>query len=320
MGRGSILTFSERPDVAAELLAVGRRLADAANARLVSALPGTEPDKRAAEQIAHGADEVLLLSAPSLTDTDCLLAGLERALETATPSVVLVGATRNGAEVAGRLAQRLRLAAASECTELELDANGALVVERLVYGGRFVARQVLEAEPKIATVPVKRFEPLPRDGRRSGEVHELSVEVPPSRIELIELKERTRSEVDIGEAQIIIAAGRGVRSKDDIAILEPLARALGAEIAASRPLVELQWFPSDRQVGLSGRTVKPRLYLACGVSGQIEHIAGMRSAETVVAINTDENAPIHREADYIVVGDLYEIVPALVRAIEEATG
>jgi electron transfer flavoprotein alpha subunit len=109
-----------------------------------------------------------------------------------------------------------------------------------------------------------------------------------------------------------------VRTRDDLAVLEPLAHALGGELAGTRPLVERAWFPIDRQVGLSGRTVRPRLYVACGVSGQIEHIAGMRSARTVVAINTSADAPIHREADYSVIGDLYEIVPALVAAIEAA--
>jgi electron transfer flavoprotein alpha subunit len=109
-----------------------------------------------------------------------------------------------------------------------------------------------------------------------------------------------------------------VRTREDLSVLEPLARALGGELAGTRPLVERAWFPVDRQVGLSGRTVRPRLYVACGVSGQIEHITGMRSARTVVAINLSPDAPIHREADYTVIGDLYEIVPALVAAIEAA--
>jgi electron transfer flavoprotein alpha subunit len=220
--------------------------------------------------------------------------------------------------VAARLAQRLGVASASECLALELDQAGDLVVERFVYGGRFVARRVLHSVPKIAAVQTKRFEPLPRDEKRQGEITELAVQLSPSAVTLLEVKEPERSRVDIGKAEVIVSAGRGVSAKQDLALIESLARALGGEIAGSRPLIEMQWLPQDRQVGLSGQTVKPKLYVACGVSGQIEHIAGMRPARTVVAINANPDAPIHREADYSIVGDLYQFVPELVAALEES--
>lgn len=314
-----ILVCSERADVSAELLAIGRALAGS-DGPVVSLAVGGDPDARATEEIAHGADGVLILAsgipfpiAPSL-----LLEALARAVEAVEPSVVLVGCTRTGAEAAPRLAQRLRVACASECIALELDDAGDLVVDRFVYGGRFISRQLLRSTPRIATVQVKRFEPLAPDSSRQGDIRVLPVELPASAAKLVGVKERERSQVDIGKAEIIVAAGRGVREKEDLAMLETLADTLRGEIAGSRPLVEAQWFPRDRQVGLSGQTVKPRLYVACGISGQIEHIAGMRSAGTVVAINTSAEAPIHREADYSVVGDLYQIVPALVRVIAES--
>jgi electron transfer flavoprotein alpha subunit len=314
-----ILTFSERADVGTELLAVGRQLADGSALRVVSLVLGEDGMARADEEIARGADRVVVASRQSspTTDPSVLLEVLAQAVEAVEPSIVLIGSTRVGAEVAARLAQRLGVASASECLALELDEAGHLIVERFVYGGRFVARRVLQSAPKIAAVQIKRFEPLPEDQNRQGDTSEIPVRLLPSTVEVVDRKEPERSQVDIGKAEVIISAGRGVKSKDDLALVQSLARALGGEIAGSRPLVELQWIPRDRQVGLSGRTVKPKLYVACGVSGQIEHIAGMRPARTVVAINTNPDAPIHQEADYSIVDDLYEVIPALVRALEE---
>jgi electron transfer flavoprotein alpha subunit len=232
------------------------------------------------------------------------------------PSTVLIGSTRIGAQVAARLAQRLRVASVSECQALELDEVGDLVVDRLVHGGRFVARCVLHSVPRIAAVQPKRFEPLPPADRR-GAIRDIQVRVPASPVNVLEVKEPEHSEVDIGKAMVVVAAGRGVRSKQDLALLESLARALGGELAGSRPLVDIHWMAPDRLVGISGRTVKPRLYLACGVSGQIEHVAGMRHSRTVVAININADAPIHRESDYSIVDDLYKVIPALVAAVAE---
>jgi electron transfer flavoprotein alpha subunit len=316
-----ILVCSERPEVAAELLAAARALAESTGERVSSLMLGPDSGERARQEIAQGADEVVIplpgvndrAGAESLT---ALLAGVVGSL---APATVLVGSTRTGAEAAARLAQRLGVACATECLALEREPNsGALLVERYVYGGRFVSRQSLHSRPHIAAVQPKRFEPLTPDPRREGAVRELPVPLPAGRVTVVAVRERARSSADIGRAEVIVTAGRGVRTREDLAVLEPLARALGGELAGTRPLVERAWFPVDRQVGLSGRTVRPRLYVACGVSGQIEHITGMRSARTVVAINLSPDAPIHREADYTVVGDLYEIVPALVAAIQAA--
>ena len=264
----------------------------------------------------------MIIPVPGVGDhagAQALTALLAEAIRTLAPSTVLIGSTRTGAEAAARLAQRLGVACATECLALERKPDdGALLVERYVYGGRFVSRQSLHPRPHIAAVQPKRFEPLAPDPQREGAVRELPVAVPAEDVTVVAVRERARSSADIGRAEVIVTAGRGVRTREDLAVLEPLARALGGELAGTRPLVERAWFPVDRQVGLSGRTVRPRLYVACGVSGQIEHIAGMRSRRTVVAINLSPDAPIHREADYTVVGDLYEIVPALVAAIEAA--
>ena len=313
-----ILAFSERPDVAKELLAAARQLADGSALRVVSLVIGEGGATRATEEIAFGADRVVVASgqSPEAGDPSVVLEALHHVVQELEPSLVLIGSTRLGSEVSARLAQRLGVASASECLALELDESGDLVVERFVYGGRFVAKRVLRSAPGVAAVQVGRYEPLPRADDRSGVIEEVSPDLPAPAVRVIERKEPERSETDIGKAEVIISAGRGLKSKEDLALLQSLAHALGGELAGSRPLVEMQWISRDRQVGLSGRTVRPRLYVACGVSGQIEHIAGMRPSRTVVAINTSPDAPIHNEADYSIVDDLYAVIPALVAALE----
>jgi electron transfer flavoprotein alpha subunit len=203
---------------------------------------------------------------------------------------------------------------ASECTALTC-SNGELIVERACLG-RFIARQVIETRPAIATVQLRRFTPLAPDGTRIGEVRRLTIEVPASRTPTRETRRRERSSVAIDKVEVVVTIGRGLKSRDDLGMIEELARTLGGAVGASRPLTDdLEWLPSDVKIGLSGVTVKPQLYIACGVSGQIEHNVGMRESVVVVAINNDPAALIMQQADYCVVGDLHEIVPALIEAI-----
>lgn len=314
-----ILTFSERPDAAAELLAVARKLAGAPEGRVTSLTMGGDARAHAGDAIAHGADTVLLATGGTAIPEDpgTLTDVLDQVTRAIRPSIVLLGSTRVGAEVAARLAQRRGVASASGCLALERGPAGDLAIERLVLGGKFIARHVLRLAPRIAAVQVKRFEPLPA-ARRSGDIVQFAVRLPSFPVTVTGIRRPERSEADIGKADIIVAAGRGVRSAEDLFLLESLARALGGELAASRPLVDMNWLPRDRLVGMSGRMVRPKLYLACGISGQVEHIAGMRNARSVVAINTDPEAPIFREADYCIVADLYKIVPALTGALAGA--
>jgi electron transfer flavoprotein alpha subunit len=302
------------------MLAAARKLADTSALRVVSLVIGEDGAARATEEIAFGADKVIVaLGESNAGETSTVLEVVHHVVQKLEPSLVLIGSTRIGGEVSARLAQRLRVASASECLALELDEAGDLVVERFVYGGRFVAKRVLRSAPKVAAVQVGRYEPLPRADERSGEIEEASPDLPAPAVRVIERKEPERTDTDIGKAEVIISAGRGLKTKEDLALLRSLADALGGEVAGSRPLVEMQWISRDRQVGLSGRTVRPRLYFACGVSGQIEHIAGMRPSRTVVAINTSPDAPIHHEADYSIVDDLYAVIPALVAVLEGRT-
>jgi electron transfer flavoprotein alpha subunit len=316
-----VLAFSENPDVALELLAAGRPLADAAATGLTALVVGADAEARAAEAIARGADEALLVSLPEpgRLDAETYLEAVHAAVRAQQPAILLVGSTRTGVEVAARLAQRLRVGCVTDALTLAIAGDGSLEATRRAYGGRFVARVALRSVPAIATVPANRFEPPARDESRRGPVRRIPVEAPPARVRTQALEERPRSGTDLRKAQVIVSFGRGVKRPEDVPMIEALCRELGGALAGSRPITdERGWLPFDRKIGISGHTVRPSLYVACGISGQIEHVVGMRGARTVIAINSNPDAPIHAEADYSIVGDLYQVVPALSTALREA--
>lgn len=321
MDGARVLAFSESADTLAELLGLGRTLDARPGARVSVVAIGPAAAALAQDCVARGADEALVLETPAATPPgpEEFLLALAEAVRVVDPDIILVGATRTGSDVVARLAQRLQAPCASACMALHLDADGSLAIERRLYGGRFVARQRLKGRPLIASVPPSRFAKAESAAAPHGTITPLQLTLPSPRARTRSVSERARSAVDVTKAEVIVAAGRGVRKAEDIALLDKLAAALGGVLAGSRPLTgDVDWLPADRRVGLSGQTVKPNLYIACGISGQIEHIVGMKGARTVVAINNDPKAPIHAEADYSVVGDLYEIVPAFLDALERA--
>jgi electron transfer flavoprotein alpha subunit len=321
--RGTICVFSENREVALELLAAGRPLADQAQTDLFSivlekgASGSTASDAVVEEQIAVGADGVLLVEdVPDDAGAAFDVEALQRVVDLREPSVLLVGGTVHGTEVVARLAQRLHAGCATDCTSLTL-RDSRLEIERVTLG-RFTCRQTLRTRPALASVRPRQFTPPERKGKRHGDVERLRVEAPVDPVRILERRERVASHERIDRAACVVAVGRGLRAAQDLPMIEALAQALDAAVGASRPLTnDLEWLPIDVKVGLSGTTVRPSLYIACGISGQIEHLVGMRESEVVVAINTDSTAPIMAEADYRVIGDLYELVPALTRALQE---
>jgi electron transfer flavoprotein alpha subunit len=322
--KGGVLLFSENLELVGELVTIGRELALRLHRPLRVVAVGSNARALLEDGLARGADEGLIVNTSpgdAIASDESIAAGLCEAIRESAPDIVLVGATRTGAEVAARLAQILQIPCAGNCVALELDDAGNLRVDRRIYGGRFVSRQMLSAAPRMATVAPKRFSRAEQVSEMRGSTREMSVEVPPPRLKILSVNRRSRSQVDITKAEIIVSAGRGVKHVEDLQQLEELAKLLGGVLAGSRPLTgDVDWLPVDRRIGLSGQTVKPNLYIACGISGQIEHIVGMKGARTVVAINNDIKAPIHAEADYSIVGDLYEIVPALIRACAKTVG
>jgi electron transfer flavoprotein alpha subunit len=234
------------------------------------------------------------------------------------PDVILFIAPARGKEMSARLAARLGCGLCSSCTALSFDKGaGTVVMERLAYGGAAIQKVTSSAKPVIVTVPPRSFEPAqPLEGRQ-GKTRELP-SPPASAVRIIEKKPKEKVAKDITEARVIVCAGRGFDKKEDLALARELADALGGELGATRPLTEeVHWLPEDLCIGLSGVQVKPELYVGLGVSGQVQHMTGVRGAKVVCAVNRDENAPIFPLCDFGIVGNLYEVVPKLIAELKK---
>ncbi|MGA2937271.1 MAG: electron transfer flavoprotein subunit alpha/FixB family protein [Syntrophobacteraceae bacterium] len=311
-----IWVFAEGRDQTLELLGAGRDIADKLSAKVAAFAVGGE---LARDYIDGGADIVFQL--PELAKDQPLesfvpvIADIAREL---SPDVFLIGASCRGKEIGARLATRLDTGLCSSCIGLKLDAKGKLMMDRLVYGGAGVQTVVCTGSPQMATVPPRTFEPAQPQPGRSGEIRELP-SAPASPVQVIGRAPRQKGSVDITEAKIIVSVGRGFAKKEDIDLARQLAQVLGGEVGCSRPIAEeLQWLPEEVYMGISGKKVKPDLYLGIGVSGQVQHITGIRDSKVIFAINRDENAPIFDAADYGIVGDLYSVVPMLIDELKAA--
>jgi len=320
----TVLVFSENLEVAAELLGKGRELANDLGTKLAAALLGSGVKGKEGELISYGADVVYVVDHPSLstffpeTYTEALL----RVVEEAKPEVLLIGGTKRGRETAPRLATRLNAGCAAGATNLRIDKEkGILVAERPAISAMVVATEFSKTKPQIATVPPRTFEKPPKDESRKGEVVEVKVEIPPVEKKVLELKAKEVKGIRIEDAELITSCGRGFRKKEDLKLLEELASLIGATLGCSRPIAaDLKWLPEDHWVGLSGHKVKPKMYMAVGISGQVQHLAGMRDSKLIVAINKDPDAPIFKVADYGIVGDLYQVLPALINYLKSRKG
>jgi len=315
-----ILVFSEKYDLMLEMLGKGREIADKLQTSLAAVLIGFNVQEKADELIKYGADKVYLVDNQPLEhfQIEAYLSVLHNLAVNYKPEIILIGSTRNGKPIAARLATRLEAGCVPDCNRLSVDEKRRLVCERITYGGNAAAKIIFKAKPQIATVPARAFEkPEPKD--HSGQVVKLDFKIEESRTEIVETKPLEVSSVRIENADVIISCGRGLGKKEDKALLDELATVLCGQVGCSRPLAEdRKWF--TEWVGLSGHKVKPKLYIACGISGVIQHVAGIRDAKVIVAVNKDENAPIFEVADYGVVGNLYEILPALKEALKKQLG
>ncbi|MDH5481524.1 MAG: electron transfer flavoprotein subunit alpha/FixB family protein [Candidatus Bathyarchaeota archaeon] len=311
-----VWVFSERHDLMLEMLGKGREIADKLQMELGVVLVGFNVQRKADELIRYGADKVYLVDdqALELFQLEAYLSVLHSLATSHKPQVILIGSTRNAKPLAARLATRLDAGCAPDCAKLSVDEQKRLVCERITYGGNAATKIAFRAKPQIVTIPSRAFEkPAPKD--RTGQILKLDVKIEAPKTEIVDTKPLETSAVRIEDADVIISCGRGLEKKDDKVLLDELASVLCGQVGCSRPLAEdRKWF--TEWVGLSGHKVKPKLYIACGISGVIQHVAGIRDAKVIVAINKDENAPIFELADYGVVGNLYEILPALKEALE----
>jgi electron transfer flavoprotein alpha subunit len=314
-----IWVFSEQPQHAFELLGKGSVLSKELSSELVAF--ATKPSD-ADDYIRHGADKVILVSHPLLGEfqVDTFTDALSELANEHKPEVILIGATRSGLELAPRLAERLKTGCVTEVTGIELDADKKfLLLDRVTMGGNLVETHTSRSKPQIATVPKGLFAKSTPDPSHKGQVIIAEPRIKSPTTKLLEKKSKDVKGVKLSDANIIVSFGRGVRKKEDMTMVEDLAKAVGGVVGCSRPIAEdLGWLPQEQYIGLSGQKVSPKLYFACGISGQIQHLTGMRNSKVIVSINNDPKAPIFEFSDYGIVGDLYLILPILTDAIRLA--
>jgi len=314
-----VLVYSDDKKLVFELLNKAGELAKELGKKVNAVIIG---DGDAKEYISYGADNVIIVET-DLKDfkaeeyTDYLYNVIkETGVET-----VLIGSNKNGKELASRLAGKLSTGCIIDANKIYVK-DKKIVTERVVYSGNAIAVQQFNSKPSIVTIPPKVFDPLPRDDKRKGEIINKKFDVEKYASKIVKITEMQTGDVNVEDAEIIVSCGRGFKNKDDIRLVQELAEVLKSKtVGCSRPIAaDLKWLSEDHWIGLSGHKVKPKLYIAAGISGQIQHIAGMRDSGTVVAINKDPEALIFKSADYGIVGDLYEVLPKLTAAIKEKMG
>ncbi|MEM1506903.1 MAG: electron transfer flavoprotein subunit alpha/FixB family protein [Candidatus Bathyarchaeia archaeon] len=322
----SVLVFAEQEDgrihnVTYELLGKGRELADRLKNSLCAVLLGYGLVNEAKELIYYGADKVYLIDHPSLREFDVVKYkhNIVKIVSEVKPDIFLIGATRIGRSLAPRVAAALRTGLTADCVDLDLDEDGNLLQIRPAFSGNIMAQIKTRTKPQMATVRYRVMKPLNRDPSRRGEIIVREADVPEKTgIEILD-KVEIRG-VNIPEADVIVAAGRGLRSPEDFKILQELATLLGGALGSSRPLVDDGWIGREHQVGFSGNVVKPKVYIALGISGAPQHLFGMRDSDLIIAVNKDPSAPIISVSDYYVIGDLYEIIYPLIDEIKRVKG
>ena len=305
-----------------ELIGKARELASVIGHEVYALMIGSGIESAAEKLLHYGVDKVFVYDDPALLDfrVEPYTAAFYDFVEKIKPSSILVGATNLGRQLAPRIAARCKAGLTADCTVLEMKENTDLVQIRPAFGGNIMAQIISPAtRPQFCTVRYKVFtEPKPT-AEAKGEIVKMNV-TPAMMVSAIEIlsAEEKPSDVDISEADVIVAIGRGAQSESMRAMAEELAELLGGMVACTRPLVEANLFDAKRQIGLSGRTVKPKFIICLGISGAVQFAAGMKSSDVIVAINTDKSASIFDVADYAIVGDAAEIVPALIAKIKEA--
>lgn len=306
--------------VTLELIGKARELADKVNQKVYCLFMGNGIKDKAGELLHYGVDEVIVYDYKELENfrIEPYTAVFYDFINKIKPCSILVGATTLGRSLAPRVAARCRTGLTADCTILDIKENTDLVQIRPAFGGNIMAQIVTpNSRPQMATVRYKVMSAPERNEECTGEIKYFEIEKDKlkSDIEVKEIKQKPK-EHSISDVEVIVVAGRGVKSEKDLELIKELADLLGGELAVTRPLIENGWADANRQVGLSGRTVRPKLIITCGVSGAIQFVAGMNNADYIFAINKDEKAPIFKVAHYGIVGDIYEIVPKLIEKIK----
>jgi len=305
-----------------QLLGAGRELADILGVELTAILLGDNVADQAIELVYHGADRVLLGDAPVLKDyrTQPYTEVIVDQISKYRPEILLAAATSIGRDLVPRVARRLSTGCCADCTGLSIDTERRLLVqEKPAFGDNLVATMVTpDRRPQIATVRPGVMKSLSRDNTRKGEVVPVQVDIEEENVltRILKTVEESRKGVPLEEADVIVSGGRGLGGSEGFKMLEELAKLLGGVTGATSIAVDAGWVPPDLKIGQTGKTVRPGLYFACGISGAIQHLVGMQESKVICAINKDPKAPIFNISDYGIVGDVYQVIPMLIKELE----
>ncbi|GAA0239770.1 electron transfer flavoprotein subunit alpha/FixB family protein [Metaclostridioides mangenotii] len=322
----SVMVFVEQrsgevQNVSLELLGKGKELADRLDDKVCAVLLGYNVKRLCEELIQYGADEVVCVDDENLDIyvTSTYTKAFCEVIKKKDPDIVLVGATTIGRDLAPRVSSSVETGLTADCTSLDIDdENNGLLMTRPAFGGNIMATIICpDHRPQMSTVRAGVMKKLEKDSSRTGTIEDFSVDLSNEgkSIQVMDFIKENIKQVKIEDAKILISAGRGLGSKENLDALYELADILGAEVSASRAVVDAGWVDKNRQVGQTGKTVRPDLYIACGISGAIQHIAGMEGSEYIIAINTNPDAPIFENADLSIVGEVNKVVKNLIQEL-----
>jgi electron transfer flavoprotein alpha subunit len=322
----SVMVFVEQrsgevQNVSLELLGKGKELADRLDDKVCAVLLGYNVKRLCEELIQYGADEVVCVDDENLDVyvTSTYTKAFCEVIKKKDPDIVLVGATTIGRDLAPRVSSSVETGLTADCTSLDIDdENNGLLMTRPAFGGNIMATIICpDHRPQMSTVRAGVMKKLEKDSSRTGTIEDFSVDLSNEgkSIQVMDFIKENIKQVKIEDAKILISAGRGLGSKENLDALYELADILGAEVSASRAVVDAGWVDKNRQVGQTGKTVRPDLYIACGISGAIQHIAGMEGSEYIIAINTNPDAPIFENADLSIVGEVNKVVKNLIQEL-----
>lgn len=306
-----------------ELIGEGRKLADKLGVELSAVLLGSNVAPLTDELIHHGADRVILAEHPELKlyTTDGYTKVITELVNSKKPEIILIGATNIGRDLGPRIAARLDTGLTADCTKLEIDDEQRILLQtRPAFGGNIMATIITpKHRPQMSTVRPGVMQKLIPDSSRKGIVEKVEVKLEKKDIRTIvkEVVKSAKQTVNLIDADIIVSGGRGLGGPDGFKLVEELAKELGGVVGSSRAAVDSGWISHDHQVGQTGKTVRPKIYVACGISGAIQHLAGMQSSDCIIAVNKNADAPIFDVADYGIVGDLYKVIPMMVEEVKK---
>ena len=327
-GYKGVWVFAEQRDgiiasVVFELLAKARELAESLNTYVGAVLLGSGISNKAEELIHRGADKVFVVDSPALEHyiAENYTKAISGLIGKHKPEIVLAGATTTGRSLVSRIAVNIYAGLTADCTGLDIDKEKKILIQtRPAFGGNIMAQIISpNYRPQMATVRHKVMPEASADTSRKGGIIDESFDenLQDKRIKFLDFIKEAISTVNLAEADIIVSGGRGLGEGKNFVLIEELAECLGAAVGSSRASVDAGWIPYSHQVGQTGRTVCPKIYIACGISGQIQHLVGMQSSKTIIAINKDPEAPIFKVANYGIVGDLFKIIPLLIKKLKE---